>query len=64
MKQLKCDQIYFSHDEKNARGTFIGLSMNLEYKVESEYSDVVLKCIIQDFPFLLVSIYNANNETE
>ena len=48
---------------------FIGLSMNLEYKVESGYSDdrgrfVVLKCIIQDSPFLLVSIYNANNETE
>ena len=43
--------------------------MNLEYKVESEYSDdrgrfVVLKCIIQDSPILLVSIYNANNETE
>ena len=25
---------------------------------------VVLKCIIQDSPFLLISIYNANNETE
>ena len=25
---------------------------------------VLLKCIIQDSPFLLVSIYNANNETE
>ena len=69
MKELKCDQIYFSHGENNARGTFIGLSMNLEYTVESEYSDdrgrfVVLKCIIQDSPFLLVSIYNVNNETE
>ena len=43
--------------------------MNLEYKVESEYSDdrgkfVVLMCINQDSPFLHVSIYNANNETE
>ena len=43
--------------------------MNLEYKVESEYSDdrgkfVVLKCIIQDPPFLIVSTCNANNETE
>ena len=62
MKELKCDQIYFSHGENNARGTFIGLSMNLEYTVESEYSDdrgrfLVLKCIIQDSPFLLVSIY-------
>ena len=69
MKELKCDQIYFSHGENNARGTFIGLSKNLEYTVESEYSDdrgrfVVLKCIIQDSPFLLVSIYNADNETE
>ena len=62
-------EIYFSRGENNARGTFTGRSMNLEYKVESEYSDdrgrfVVLKCIIQDSPFLLVSIYNANNETE
>ena len=68
-KELKCDQIYFCHGENNARGTFIGLSKNLEYTIESEYSDdrgrfVVLKCIIQDSPFLLVSIYNANNETE
>ena len=43
--------------------------MNLEYKVESEYSDdrgkfVVLMCINQDSPFLHVIIYNANNETE
>ena len=71
MKELKCDQIYFSHGENNAQGTFIGLSMNFEYKVDSEYSNdrgrfVVLKCIIQDSdsPFSLVSIYNANNETE
>ena len=47
--------------KNNAQCTFIGLSVNLEYKVESEYSDdrgkfVVLKCIIQDYPFLLVSI--------
>ena len=47
----------------------IGVRKNLDFKLEDIPSDdegrfLLLKCIIQDTPFLLVNIYNANYEHE
>ena len=47
----------------------IAFRKNLDFKVENIRSDdegrfLILKCITQDTPFLLVNIYNANYEHE
>ena len=67
--QFGCGTIFFSHGQRNARGVLIGFRKNLDFKVEDIHSDdegrfLILKCIIQDTPFLLLNIYNANNEHE
>ena len=66
---LAVKKIFFSHGQRNARGVLIGFRKNLNFKVENIRSDdegrfLILKCIIQDMPFLLVNIYNANYEHE
>ena len=47
----------------------IAFRKNLDFKVEDVRFDdegrfLILKCIIQDTPFLLVNIYNANYQHE
>ena len=50
----------FSHGEHNARGTLIAFRENISFDIEDKAIDkqgkyVVLKCLIQDSPFLLVT---------
>ena len=61
--------IRFSHGTENARGTLIGFREGLDYIVKREFKDnsgryVILDCLIQDHPFLLINLYNANLEDE
>ena len=63
------EKIIFSHGEHNAQGTLIAFRENLVYKLEDKIIDdggryIILKCIIQDSPFLLVNLCNSNNENE
>ena len=63
------EKIIFSNGEHNARGTLIAFRENLVYKLEYKIIDdggryIILKCIIQDSPILLVNLYNSNNENE
>ena len=42
---------------------------NLDYQIEDKVIDeagryIILKCRIQDSPFLLFNLYNQNNENE
>ena len=68
--QFGCENIFYSHGQRNARGVLlIGVRKNLALKLEDIRSNdegrfPILKCIIQDTPFLLVNIYNANYEHE
>ena len=67
--QFSCGKIFYSHGQCNARGVLIGVRKNLDFKLEDIRSDdegrfLILKSIIQDMPFLLVNIYNANYEHE
>ena len=67
--QFGCEKIFHSHRQCNARGVLIGVGKNLDFKLEDICSDnegsfLILKCTIQDTPFLLVNIYNANYEHE
>ena len=67
--QFGCEKIFYSHGQRNARGVLIGVRKNLDFKLEDIRPDdegrfLILKCIIQDTPFLLVNIYNANYEHE
>ena len=59
----------FSHGTQLARGTLIGFREGLDYIVKREFKDnsgryVILDCLIQDHPFLLINLYNANLEDE
>ena len=61
--------IRFSHGTQLARGTLIGFREGLDYTVKREFKDnsgryVILDCLIQDHPFLLINLYNANLEDE
>ena len=63
------DLVFFSHGEHNARGTLIAFRENISFEIEDKAIDkqgryVILKCLIQDSPFLLVNLYNSNNEAE
>ena len=67
--QFGCEKIFYSHGQRNARGVLIGVRKHLDFKLEDIRSDdegrfLILKCIIQDTPFLVVNIYNANYEHE
>ena len=68
MSQWRGD-ITFSYGTQNARGTLIGFREGLDYIVKREFKDnsgryVILDCLIQDHPFLLINLYNANLEDE
>ena len=63
------DLVFFSHGEHNARGTLIAIRESISFEIEDKAIDkqcryVILKCLIQDSPFLLVSLCNSNNEAE
>ena len=65
--QFGCERIFYSHRQRKACGVLIGVRKNLDFELEDIRSDdelrfLVLKCIIQDMPFLLVNICNANYE--
>ena len=67
--QFSCEKIFYSHGQRNARGVLIGVRKNLDFRLEDIHSDnerrfLILKCINQDTPFLLVNIYNVNYEHE
>ena len=66
---LSKENIIFSHGEFNARGAFIGFRENLDYEIKDKIIDqgeryIILKCVIQESPCLLVNLYNPNNEPE
>ena len=61
--------IRLSHGTQNARGTLIGFREGIDYIVKREFKDnseryAILDCLIQDHPFLLINLYNANLEDE
>ena len=63
------DLVFLSHGEHNAHGTLITFHEIISFEVEDKAIDkqgryVILKCLIQDSPFLLVNLYNSNNEAE
>ena len=64
------DLVFFSHGEHNACGTLIAFRENISFEIEDKAIDkqgryVILKRLKrQDSPFLLVNLYNSNNEAE
>ena len=63
------EKLIFSHGDFNARGVSVAFRENLDYQIEDKVIDeagryIILKCRIQDSPFLLVNLYNPNNENE
>ena len=59
----------FSHGDFSAWGVLVAFRENLDYQIEDKVIDeagryIVLKCRIQDSPFLLVNLYNPNNKNE
>ena len=51
------DLVFFSHGEHNARGALIAFRKNISFEIEDKAIDkqgryVILKCLIQRFPFL------------
>ena len=63
------DLVFFSHGEHNARSTLIACRENISFEIEDKAIDkqgryVILKCLIQDSPFLLVNLYNPSNDVE
>ena len=62
-------KMWFSHGDNNSRGVLIGISKDLEHVVEKECKNlrgrfIILKCVIQGTPFLLINIYNDNIEAD
>ena len=50
-------------------GVLVAFRENLDYQIEDKVIDgagryIILKCRIQDSPFLLINFYNPNNENE
>ena len=67
--QLQCEKVCYSHGESNARGVLIAFQNDLDVTIKQNVCDengrlIVLKCIIQDSPFLAINLYNSNNEGE
>ena len=67
--QLQCEKVYYSHGESNARGVLIAFQNDLDVTIKQKVCDengrfIVLKCIIQDSSFLIINLYNSNNECE
>ena len=67
--QLQCEKVYYSHGESNARGVLIAFQNHLDVTIKQKVCDengrfIVLKCIIQDSSFLIINLYNSNNEGE
>ena len=63
------EQLIFSHGDFNARGVLVAFWEHLDYQIEDKVIDeagryIILKCHIQDSPFLLINLYNPNNENE
>ena len=69
-QQWHCrEKLIFCHGNFNARGVSVAFGENLDYQIEDKIIDeagryIILKCLIQDFPFMLVNLYNRNNENE
>ena len=62
-------KMWFSHGANNSRDVLTGISKDLEYAVEKECKDlrgrfIILKCVTQRTPFLLVNVYNDNFEAD
>ena len=60
-------KLIFSHGDFNALGVLVAFRENLDYRIEDKVIDeagryIISKCRIQDSPFLLVDLYNPNNE--
>ena len=65
--QLQCEKVCYSHGEINARGVLIAFQNDLYVTIKQNFIDengrfLVLKCIIQDSPFLIINLYNSNNQ--
>ena len=63
------EKLIFSHGDFNACGVLVAFRENLDHRMEDKVIDeagryIILKCRIQDSPFLLVNLYNPNNENE
>ena len=59
----------FSHDRTDSRGVLIAFRESLNFKILNDYRDtdrriLVLKCIIEDSPYLLINFYNPNRQNE
>ena len=66
--QLQCEKVFYSHVESNARGVSIAIHNDLDVTIKQKVCEngrfIVLKFIIQDSPFLVINLYNSNNEGE
>ena len=63
------EHIKYSHGDYNARGVLISIREGLDCTIEAEYTDtagrfIILKCLTQGSPILLINLYNPNNEEE
>ena len=59
----------FSHGTTDSRGVLIAFRESLNFKILNNYRDtdgrtLVLKCIMEDSPYLLINFYNANRQNE
>ena len=67
--QVQCEKICYLHGESNARGVLIAFQNDLHVAIKQKVCDengrfIVLECIIQDSPFLVINLYNSNNKGE
>ena len=63
------EKLIFSYGDFNARDVLEDLWENLDCQLEDKIIAeagryIILKCVIKDSPFLLVNLYNPNNENE
>ena len=68
-KHLWAGSSYFNHGSSNSRGVMILIGKYLDFELKEKIIDtegrlLILSCLIQNEPFLLVNIYAPNTERE
>ena len=67
--ELQCEKVCYSHGESNARRMLIAFHNDLDVIIKQKVCNenerfIVLKCIIQDSPFLIINFFDSNNKGE
>ena len=68
-KNMRRGTMRFSHGTTDSRGVLVAFQESLNFKILNDYRNtdgqiLVLKCIIEDSPYLLINFYNANRQNE